>query len=96
MNIKPIFKEELELLEMYFNITDIPQNCWKKKGGWVLAPTKEGLINVGRLNSKFGGEITFTPSNVMPLKATLLVLFVKVLIHCLVPVDEYLQINPLL
>lgn len=60
--MKPIFEEELDLLRKNFNI-EIPTNCWKKKGGWILAPTGEGLINIGRLNSKFGGEITFTPSN---------------------------------
>lgn len=63
MNIKPIFNEELQLLKDNFNIT-IPQNCWKKKGGWVLVPDEDNnLINIGRLNSDFNGIITFKPSN---------------------------------
>ena len=61
--MKPIFKEELEILQDRFNII-LPTNCWKKKGGWVVVPNEcNELINLGRLKSEFGGLITFKSSN---------------------------------
>ena len=61
--MKPIFKEELEILQDRFNII-LPTNCWKKKGGWVVVQNKNNeLINLGRLKSEFCGLITFKSSN---------------------------------